>query len=68
MISKLNNELADITQRLIAQKDLNNSNAQYLSEIHLLNLKLQRKVEILSDMEIKAKEYFEKIEELDLEL
>lgn len=60
--------MADITQRLIAQKDLNNSNAQYLSEIHLLNLKLQRKVDILTDMETTARQYYSKIEELDLEL
>jgi hypothetical protein len=40
LISKLNNELADITFKLMQQKEASNSNAHFLAEINCLRIKI----------------------------
>lgn len=64
LITKLNNELADITHRLYEQKIENQTNAYFLSEINCLSLKVQEKLAALSRMEEHVKSYIDKIEEL----
>lgn len=60
--------MADIARRLLQQQEASCSNAHFLAEIHALGLKVEQQLAVLSEMELRAKADFAKMEQLELQL